>query len=106
MSVNIMPGKRAGPIDKARAVPKETIRHSADVIKNAREILAAHPHFRGRDQVFNFDIHEDVLIVRGSVPSFYLKQMLQNALKDLSGIRRIDNRVSVVSDFSMSGCAN
>jgi hypothetical protein len=37
-----------------------------------------------------------VLIVRGAVPTFYLKQVLQSVLKDIEGIRMIENQVQVM----------
>ncbi len=40
-----------------------------------------------------YECETDVLTVRGIVPTFYLKQLLQSALKDLNV--RIDNQVAV-----------
>ena len=40
--------------------------------------------------------HKDgVLTLRGRLPSFYLKQVLQTVLRDLSGIQRIDNQTDI-----------
>jgi hypothetical protein len=39
---------------------------------------------------------DKVLIVRGQVPTFFLKQVLQRTLMELEGIERIDNQVEVV----------
>jgi hypothetical protein len=36
------------------------------------------------------------LVVRGTVPTYFLKQVLQNVLMDVEGVRLIDNQVSVV----------
>ena len=90
-------------MDKVHSIPMEQARRSADLEQHAREILASHSHFIGRTNVFDFEVREDILIVRGRVPSFYLKQMLQNALKNLPGVRWIDNRVTVVSDYGING---
>jgi osmotically-inducible protein OsmY len=38
-----------------------------------------------------------VLILRGCVPSYYLKQIAQQAVASLDGIERIDNQIEVVS---------
>jgi hypothetical protein len=38
-----------------------------------------------------------MLVVRGSVPTYYLKQLVQTALKGLEGVRRIENQVEVVA---------
>jgi len=43
-----------------------------------------------------------VLMLRGRVPTFYLKQVLQSLLKGLEGVERIDNRVDVVSAQGLS----
>ena len=43
-----------------------------------------------------------VLTLQGRVPSFYLKQVLQTTLKGIPGVRRIDNRVDVVSAAGLS----
>jgi hypothetical protein len=49
-----------------------------------------------------FQFQDGVLMLRGRVPTFYLKQMLQSWLKDLDGVREIDNRVDVVSATGLS----
>ena len=74
----------------------------ADATQQARQLLAQHEHFRGRAQTFEFGEYDQVLIVRGQVPSFYLKQVLQVVLRDVQGIRRIDNRVDVVCPDGLS----
>ena len=43
-----------------------------------------------------------MLVIRGRVPTFYLKQLLQDALKQIEGVRRIDNRVDVVAFDGLS----
>lgn len=65
------------------------------VISSAHDLIAQHPHFRGRAEMFEFECRENVLVVRGCVPTFYLKQLLQNTLKQLDGVERVDNRVDV-----------
>jgi hypothetical protein len=75
---------------------------SIDVEHLARDIVARHCHFRGRADYFQFVKRNDVLTVRGRVPSFYLKQMLQTLLKDLDGVRWIDNQVEVVACDGLS----
>jgi hypothetical protein len=46
--------------------------------------------------------HEGMLVLRGRLPSFYLKQVLQTLLRDVEGVDRIDNRVDVVSATGLS----
>jgi hypothetical protein len=61
--------------------------------QQTRQILEQHSHFRGRTSLFQYECDVDVLTVRGIVPTFYLKQLLQSALKSLAV--RIDNQVVV-----------
>jgi hypothetical protein len=70
--------------------------------QRAHQLLTNHPHFRGRTACFQYEYREEVLIVRGLVPSFYLKQVLQTALIELDGVVQIDNRVDVVSSYGLS----
>jgi hypothetical protein len=71
--------------------------------QRARALVEAHSHFVGRARLFEFQFSDDVLVVRGNVPTFYLKQILQSVLKDLDGVRWIDNQVSVISSGSPIG---
>jgi hypothetical protein len=70
--------------------------------RRAYEILTQHCHFHGRAGSFKFAQCDDVLTVRGCVPSFYLKQVLQSVLRDVEGVRWIDNQVDVVASDGLS----
>jgi hypothetical protein len=72
----------------------------------ARMALDGSVHFRGRAARFELDCPGDTLIVRGSVPSFYLKQVLQETLKTLEGVARVENCVEVVSSVGLSSVRN
>ena len=74
---------------------RERERSSKDMEQRARTMIETHSLFTGRAQLFEYQYREEVLVVRGSVPSFYLKQVLQSVLKNLDGIRWIDNQVTV-----------
>jgi hypothetical protein len=74
---------------------KDISANGTNLARHAHDLLARHEHFRGRADLFEFECRDKVLVVRGSVPTFYLKQLLQNALKHLDGVREIDNRVCV-----------
>jgi hypothetical protein len=67
----------------------------SEVEGRARRVLDAHPLFFNRSNNFEFDYRDGTLTVRGAVPTFYLKQMLQAVLKNLEGVCSIDNQVSV-----------
>jgi hypothetical protein len=85
---------------------REKTRGGEPVVQRAQAMLNTHIHFRGRAARFEFDFQEDVLIVRGTVPTFYLKQILQRALKDVEGVRLIDNQVQVISAAGLSSIRN
>ena len=63
----------------------------------ARQALEAHSHFRGRTRHIHIEDHQGELVLRGSVPTYYLKQVLQEVVRDVGGVQRIDNRVDVCS---------
>jgi osmotically-inducible protein OsmY len=54
-----------------------------------------------RQQDFRFSrcvtcqLHEGVLLLRGRVPSYYLKQLAQTAVVGIKGVEQIDNRIDV-----------
>jgi hypothetical protein len=73
-----------------------------DPVEAARDALARHDHFRGRVNSFEIDECEGVLTVRGQVPTFYLKQLLQHTFEEMAGIWRVDNWVDVVSPDGLS----
>jgi hypothetical protein len=83
---------------------QDAISRRIDIEQRAYSLVNAHCHFHRRAGLFEFTCEKDVLIVRGNVPTFYLKQVLQSALQDLEGIRTIDNRVTVISSQGVSSC--
>jgi hypothetical protein len=72
------------------------------VEQSAYEIIASHCSFRGRARAFEFEQKGEILTIRGCVPSFYLKQILQGLLKNLEGVERIDNQVEVINPHGLS----
>jgi len=89
-------GRSSAPSRKARRF------EPVDLRRAAYETVAQHCHFRGRAGSFQIDQRDDRLIVRGCVPSFYLKQLLQTALLRVEGVRSVDNQVNVVSCEGLS----
>ena len=49
------------------------------------------------------DCQEGVLVLRGCLPSYYLKQIAQEAVARLEGVKAIDNQIQVVTPASRSG---
>ena len=54
-----------------------------EVTRLARSTLKAHPHFRKQHAKFKFQWHEEQLLLTGSLPSFHLKQLSQQAFRSL-----------------------
>ena len=74
---------------------------SVDVLSTAmillvRHRLERHPHFRGRTSLFTIERVGQTIAIKGRVPSYYLKQLLQEAIKTLPGVVNIDNQVRVI----------
>jgi hypothetical protein len=66
-----------------------------------RRLVEQCPYAFCFDQI-TFNCSKGVLTLRGRLPSFYLKQMLQTLLRNLDGVTRIDNQVDVVSSIGLS----
>src|SRR6478672_5815395 len=76
-------------------LPREPLPPAEEVARQAQALIESHPQFVGRARLFQFERVGDTLVIRGTVPTFYLKQMLQNTVKNLDGVRLVDNQVSV-----------
>jgi hypothetical protein len=75
---------------------------SPNETSNAREIerrafarVDAHDHFLGQARRFEFIDRDNVLVVRGHVPSMYLKEVLERVLTEVDGVDLIDDQVTV-----------
>jgi hypothetical protein len=66
-----------------------------EVVRQAAERLGAYEHIRAHAKRISFEFRDGVLTAKGTLPSFYLKQVLQTVLRDLPGVLRIENRVVV-----------
>ena len=65
------------------------------VVLSIRQRLNQHPHFRGRTHLIQITSKVESLVVSGRVPTYYLKQLLQEVVKLVPDIGNIDNRVDV-----------
>jgi hypothetical protein len=79
-----------------------SIGHDREIVHRATLHLEQHSHFRCHLNSLEVDCREGRLFVDGKLPSFYLKQVLQTILRDVPGVRQIDNRVNVVSSTGLS----
>lgn len=61
--------------------------------ERAQSALRDNPHFSCRD--VQLEAAEGRLILRGTVHSFYQKQMAQEALRRIEGVERIENQLQV-----------
>ena len=49
------------------------------------------------------DCRGGVLVLRGCLPSYYLKQVAQEAVAHLEGVKGVENQIQVVPGASRSG---
>jgi hypothetical protein len=66
------------------------------VVSLIRGRLEEHPHFRGRVALLQIEKVGESIVLSGRLPSYYLKQLLQEAVKGIPDVASIDNRVDVV----------
>ena len=76
---------------EVRKEPVQTERWEQDV----RMILEQHPHFRGSSQFLRFELLHGILRLDGCLPSFFLKQLAQEAVRNVEGIDAIENCIIV-----------
>jgi osmotically-inducible protein OsmY len=50
------------------------------------------------------DYHDGVLTLRGCLPTYYLKQIAQEAVARIEGVERIANEIEVVSSLRRAVC--
>ena len=69
-----------------------------------RRRLEACPYSFVFDKI-SWRFQDGALTLRGCVPSFYLKQVLQELLRGIEHIERIENDVAVVSSTGLSSAS-
>lgn len=67
-------------------------------VSRIRKHLDDHPHFCGRTKLFQIEAIGRSIVVTGRVPTYYLKQILQEAIKEVADVAHIDNRVDVIAE--------
>ena len=60
--------------------------------------LQRHPSFR-RNRRLVVEQQDNRVVLNGSVPSYYDKQMVQELVRQLDGIEEIINQLTVTGDF-------
>ena len=66
---------------------------SSDVLQRVDSALRAHPHLRSA--LIASRHTGDRVVLEGAVDSFFLKQMAQEAVREVAGPSRIDNQLRV-----------
>lgn len=71
----------------------------------AEQALSDHVHFVARSGSLKFTYVPDLKILRidGCLPTYYLKQIAQETLRELPEVEGIDNRISVVGRAALIG---
>jgi hypothetical protein len=73
-----------------------------DLKSLARQSLERHPHFRGRAAGLNIEQRGRTLCLSGRLPTFYLKQLVQETIRHIPGVQGIRNDIAVVSAAGVS----
>jgi osmotically-inducible protein OsmY len=82
--------------------PTTKTRDSNDLSAHARHVLERHPHFRGRIHDLAVKHEGRNLYLTGRLPSFYLKQLIQEAVRHLPDVDFVYNEIDVVSADGVS----
>jgi osmotically-inducible protein OsmY len=77
-------------------------RDRSDLCAAARQYLERHPHFRGRVDGVKIQQDGKNLLLKGSLPTFYLKQLVQEAVRHVPGVQNVFNQIDVVSAHGVS----
>jgi len=91
-------------LQQARARASEET-NPRDIECNARRRLHENCQFRHYFREIEVNYEQGVLRLRGRVPTFYMKSVLQTLLRDVDRVNQIDNQVNVVSPRGLSSTA-
>lgn len=73
-----------------------------DLSTLARQHLEHHPHFRGRVSDVFIEHSGRTLLLTGKLPTFYLKQLVQETVRHVPGVQQVRNLIDVVSASGVS----
>ena len=73
-----------------------------DLSALARQYLERHPHFQGRVNGVRIEHKGRNLFLSGRLPTFYLKQLVQEAVRHVPGVQFVYNHIDVVSADGVS----
>ena len=83
-------------------LPSSSSREGTDLTSMARHQLERHPHFRGRLAGLRIEHRGRTLFLSGRLPTFYLKQLVQEAVRYLPGVGHVRNEIDVVNPNGVS----
>lgn len=72
------------------------------LIDAIRAELESHPHFRGRMDTLSIAQRGKTVYLSGQLPTFYLKQLVQEIVRRLPGVHSLRNDINVVSPYGVS----
>lgn len=75
-----------------------------EIERNVIQLLERHPHFRGRNLWLQCTCREGNLYLSGKLPSFHLKQVAQEVVRHVEGVRTVVNEIVVASPEGEIGC--
>jgi osmotically-inducible protein OsmY len=84
--------------------PVNAVRNDLSTV--ARQYLESHPHFRGRSNGVSIAQEGRDLCLSGRLPTFYLKQLVQEAVRHVPGVQNVINQIDVVSASGVSSDRN
>ena len=87
---------KESPQRKLSSTAKQDVRIETEAQGRLRQ--AGHYYLRS----MHCTVANGVLTLRGQVPNYYLKQLVQSLLIDIDGLRAIDNAIEVVSATGIS----
>jgi hypothetical protein len=98
----------AGGIDMQVALAQRasTALERQDLCALAQQQLERHPHFRGRGNGVKIQQEGGNLYLYGCLPSFYLKQLVQEAVRRIPGVQNVINQIDVISTDGVSSVRN
>jgi hypothetical protein len=83
-------------------LPSTRAPERTDLAKLAKQHLEGHPHFRGRLIDLRIENRGKTLFLSGRLPTFYLKQLVQEAVRHLPGVQHVRNEIDVVNSHGVS----
>ena len=70
-----------------------TVPFNATITQQMADVVVHHPHLKQRQ--VHFDNRDGRITIKGSVNSYFEKQLAQEALRNIQGITSIENKLEV-----------